>query len=110
MIATDLNHALGKLYSALAQNRISSRNANALARIGRTMFSTIPGIKTEFKIQLLFRPVERDAEGHQASFYPPCRLWRPYLRSMNPRLPQSKRTKSHATLKPAMRRLFASLS
>ena len=68
MTATDLNHALGKLYTALAQNRISSRNANALARIGRTMLSTIPGIKTEFKIELLFRPVERDAEGHQASF------------------------------------------
>jgi hypothetical protein len=68
MTATDLNHALGKLYPALAQNRISSRNANALARIGRTMLSTIPGIKTEFKIELLFRPVERDAEGHQASF------------------------------------------
>jgi hypothetical protein len=68
MTATDLNHALGKLYTALAQNRISSRNVNALARIGRTMLSTIPGIKTEFKIELLFRPVERDVEGHQASF------------------------------------------
>jgi hypothetical protein len=68
MTVTDLNHALGKLYTALAQNRISSRNVNALARIGRTMLSTIPGIKTEFKIELLFRPVERDAEGHQASF------------------------------------------
>jgi hypothetical protein len=68
MTGTDLNHALGNLYAALAQNRISSRDANALARIGCSMLSTIPGIKIEFTIQLLFRLVERDAEGHQASF------------------------------------------
>jgi hypothetical protein len=68
MTGTDLNHALGNLYAALAQNRISSRDANALARIGCSMLGTIPGIKIEFTIQLLFRLVERDAEGHQASF------------------------------------------
>jgi hypothetical protein len=48
MTATDINFAMGRLYTAVAQNRIPIRNANALARIGRIMLSTVPVIKSEF--------------------------------------------------------------
>jgi hypothetical protein len=54
MTATDINHAMGRLYSAVAQNRISVRNANTLARIGSTLLRTVPGIKTEFKFAYSF--------------------------------------------------------
>ena len=45
MTATDINYAMGRLYTAVAQDRIPIRNANALARIGRIMPNTIPGTK-----------------------------------------------------------------
>ena len=48
MTATDINYAMGRLYTAVVQDRIPIRNANALAHIGRIMLGTIPGIKTEF--------------------------------------------------------------
>jgi hypothetical protein len=37
MTSTDINFVLGKLYIALAQNRISRRTANTLAYIGQLM-------------------------------------------------------------------------
>src|SRR5258708_16627116 len=37
-----------------SQDRIPIRNANALARIGRIMLDTIPGIKTEFPFSYKF--------------------------------------------------------
>jgi hypothetical protein len=52
--ATDINHAMGRLYIAVAQDRIPIRNANTLARIGGTLLRTVPGIKTEFKFQYSF--------------------------------------------------------
>ncbi len=54
MAATDINHAIGRLYSAVAQNRIPVRNANTLARIGSTLLRTVPGIKNEFKFSYTF--------------------------------------------------------
>ncbi len=54
MTATDINYAMGRLYTAVAQDRIPIRNANALARIGRIMLDTIPGIKTEFPFSYKF--------------------------------------------------------
>jgi hypothetical protein len=48
MTATDVNHVLGKLFTALAQNRISRRNAATLAYIGHLMLSSLPGIKKEY--------------------------------------------------------------
>jgi hypothetical protein len=54
MTATDINYAMGRLYTAVAQDRIPIRNANALARIGRIMLGTIPGIKAEFPFSYKF--------------------------------------------------------
>jgi len=54
MNATDINNAMGRLYSAVAQNRIPVRNANTLARIGSTLLRTVPGIKNEFKFSCSF--------------------------------------------------------
>jgi hypothetical protein len=54
MTATDINHALGRLYTAVAQDRIPIRNANTLARIGSTMLRTVPTIKSEFPFSYTF--------------------------------------------------------
>ena len=54
MTATDVNHVLGKLYTAVAQNRIPPRNANTLARIGRLLLTSVPGIKSEYNFFYTF--------------------------------------------------------
>jgi hypothetical protein len=43
----DINHVLGKLFSALAANRVSSRRAGTLAYIGCLLTQTQRGAKTE---------------------------------------------------------------
>jgi hypothetical protein len=55
MTATDINRAMGRLYTAVAQDRIPIRNANALARIGRMMLNTIPGIKSESEFPFSYK-------------------------------------------------------
>lgn len=45
--ATDINHALGKLWTALSQNRIPPRNAAVLAYIGQLLLQSVPGVKHE---------------------------------------------------------------
>jgi hypothetical protein len=54
MTATDINYVMGRLFTAVAQDRIPIRNANALARIGRILLNTIPGIKSEFPFSYKF--------------------------------------------------------
>ena len=54
MTATDVNHILGKLYTAVAQNRVSSRNAATLAYIGQLLLTSVGGIKSEFKFSYNF--------------------------------------------------------
>src|SRR5579862_137026 len=54
MSATDINFAMGRLYTAVAQERIPIRNANALARIGRLMLATVPTVKQEFPFSYTF--------------------------------------------------------
>ena len=54
MTATDVNHILGKLYTAFAQNRISPRNAATLAYIGQLLLASVNGIKSEFKFSYKF--------------------------------------------------------
>jgi hypothetical protein len=53
--AIDLNHALGKLFTAVAQNRISARNATALAYIAQLLMQTVGAEQEEFS------PIEGDA-------------------------------------------------
>jgi hypothetical protein len=52
--ATDINHAMGRLYIAVAQDRIPIRNANTLARIGGTLLRTVDRVKTEFTFKYSF--------------------------------------------------------
>ena len=54
MSATDINFAMGRLYSAVAQERIPIRNANALTRIGRIMLATVPTVQWEFPFSYTF--------------------------------------------------------
>ncbi|MGO9640313.1 MAG: hypothetical protein ACLP1Y_03275 [Candidatus Acidiferrales bacterium] len=44
---TDLNHALGKLFAAVAHNRIPPRNAAVLAYIGQLLMQSVPEVKSE---------------------------------------------------------------
>src|SRR5713101_6914938 len=48
MTSTDINFVLGKLFTALAQNRIPPRNAAILAYIGQLMLHSLPGVKKEY--------------------------------------------------------------
>jgi hypothetical protein len=49
LTAADINFVLGKLFTALAQNRISQRNAATLAYIAQLMLHSIPTVKRETK-------------------------------------------------------------
>jgi hypothetical protein len=51
LTATDVNHVLGKLFTALAQNRIPPRNAATLAYIGQLMLRSLPTVKDEFDFE-----------------------------------------------------------
>src|SRR6266851_4498588 len=48
MTSTDINFVLGKLFTALAQNRIPPRNAAVLAYIGQLMLHSLRGVKKEY--------------------------------------------------------------
>ncbi len=48
MTSTDINFVLGKLFTALAQNRIPPRNAAILAYIGQLMLHSLRGVKKEY--------------------------------------------------------------
>ena len=54
MSATDINFAMGRLYTAVAQERIPIRSANTLARIGRIMLATVPTVHKEFPFTYTF--------------------------------------------------------
>src|SRR3984893_18037248 len=44
---TDINHVLGKVFTALAEKRISHQTADTFAYLGQLLLQTIPGIKNE---------------------------------------------------------------
>lgn len=50
MTATDVNFALGKLYKAIAQNRIPPRNASNLAFVGKLLLLSLDKVKREFNV------------------------------------------------------------
>jgi hypothetical protein len=49
--ATDINHVLGKVFSALAQKRIGRRDAATLAYTCQLMLLTLPRLKSEFSFK-----------------------------------------------------------
>ena len=54
LTATDINHVLGKLFIAAAQDRIPLRKATALAFLGRVMLSSLPHVKQELPFTYKF--------------------------------------------------------
>jgi hypothetical protein len=55
LTATDINHVLGKLFIAVAQNRISLRKAAKLTYLGKALLSSIPLVKQEFPFEYKFK-------------------------------------------------------
>jgi hypothetical protein len=51
MTAADINFVLGKLFTALAQNRIPRCNAATLAHIAQLMLHSLPGIQSDFRFK-----------------------------------------------------------
>ncbi|MGB8473823.1 MAG: hypothetical protein WCE61_07050 [Candidatus Acidiferrum sp.] len=52
--ATDINHVLGKLFIAVAQDRIPLRKAAILAYLGQVMLSSLTHVKQEFPFSYNF--------------------------------------------------------
>jgi hypothetical protein len=55
LTATDVNFVLGKLFTAVAQNRVPARNAAVLAYIGQLMLHSISGVKQEYQFEYSFK-------------------------------------------------------
>jgi hypothetical protein len=49
LTAADINHVMGKVFTALAQNRIPQRTAATLAYLGQVMLLSLPMAKKETK-------------------------------------------------------------
>src|SRR5215471_19241692 len=54
LTASDINHVLGKVFTALAQDRISVKKAKALAYLGQLMLQSIPTVKDETKFKYTY--------------------------------------------------------
>ncbi|HEY6943999.1 MAG TPA: hypothetical protein VI431_02580 [Candidatus Acidoferrum sp.] len=54
LTATDINHVLGKLFTAVAQNRMPVRSAHTLAYIAQLMLFSLPSVKNEFAFRYKF--------------------------------------------------------
>jgi hypothetical protein len=54
LTATDINHVLGKLFIAVAQDRVPIRKALALTCLGKVMLTSLPHVKQEFPFSYKF--------------------------------------------------------
>ncbi len=54
LTATDINHVLGNLFTAVAQDRIPLRKAAALTYLGQVLLSSLPHVKHEFPFHYKF--------------------------------------------------------
>jgi len=54
LTATDINYVLGKVFIAVAQNRIPVRTAHTLAYLGQLMLFSLPAVKKEFDFRYKF--------------------------------------------------------
>ena len=54
LTATDINYVLGKVFTAVAQNRIPVRTAHTLAYLGQLMLMSLPSVKKEFDFHYKF--------------------------------------------------------
>ena len=72
MTNTDINHVLGKLYTAVAQDRVPARNAANLAYIGQLLLQSVAGLKTEFKFAYSYEEWKRMDNEAQPLSSPPA--------------------------------------
>jgi len=63
LTGTDVNFVLGKLFTALAQNRIPPRNAATLAYIAQLMLHSLPHVKDEYRFEYKYPAWKRMLEG-----------------------------------------------
>lgn len=76
LTATDVNFVLGKLLTAVAQDRLPARNAALLAYIGQLLLHSLSGVKQEFDFEYSFNQWQRMlAEAVPLS--PPARTYPP---------------------------------
>jgi hypothetical protein len=64
MTATDINFALGKVFKAIAQNRIPPRNASNLAFVGKLLLLSLDKLETEYRFEYDYKAwqaMERNA-------------------------------------------------
>ncbi len=54
LTATDINYVLGKVFTAVAQNRMPVRTAHTLAYLGQIMLFSLPAVKKEFNFSYKF--------------------------------------------------------
>ena len=54
LTATDINYVLGKVFIAVAQNRIPARTAHTLAYLGQLILFYLPSVKHEFVLHYKF--------------------------------------------------------
>jgi len=54
LTATDINHVLGRVFTAVAQNRIPVRTAHTLAYLGQLMLFSLSDVKHEFGFSYKF--------------------------------------------------------
>jgi hypothetical protein len=59
LTASDINHVLGKVFTALAQDRISIKKAKALAYLAQLMLASLRYAKQESKIQYSWESWQR---------------------------------------------------
>jgi hypothetical protein len=55
LTATDINYVLGKVFTAVAQNRMPVRTAHTLAYLGQLMLFSLPAVKKEFNFSYKFQ-------------------------------------------------------
>lgn len=63
LTATDINFALGKVFTAVAQDRLPARNAALLAYLGQLLLQSISNVKKEYKFAYSFEQWEQMRAG-----------------------------------------------
>jgi hypothetical protein len=71
MTATDINFALGKLYQAIAQNRIPPRNAANLAFVAKLLLLSLDKLNNEFRFEYEFEQWIRMQDASRPLSNPP---------------------------------------
>jgi hypothetical protein len=71
--AIDINHALGKVFRALAQKRISRRDAAAFAYLGQLLLQSVPHVRREVNAAAKNTGAFDHMVRHLIPYFAPCR-------------------------------------